>query len=308
MSEPPSTPHRTTQAPPSGDSAARSPDSTAGAAPSPSGTENVPARVGRYEVRERLGAGAFGNVYRAFDPELNRDVAIKVPKADALTPELLVRFKTEALAAAAIHHANVCPIHDVGTGDDGVPFLVMRYVAGGTLDGVLKARKKPYPARDAAAVVRKIALGVAAAHAKGVLHRDLKPANVLYDAESRELLVTDFGLARVGGAAQVSRSGEILGTPAYMSPEQARARPDEVGPLTDVYSLGVILYRLVTSTMPFEGTVMEVLAQAQFDVPRPPSEVRPGLDPRIDQLCAKAMAKKPADRYQPVEVLGFVSK
>ncbi len=202
MPEPPSTPKPTAEAPAGDDSAARSPDSTSGAAPAASrGPGDAPARVGRYEVCERLGAGAFGCVYRAFDPELNRDVAIKVPKADALTPESQVRFKTEALAAAAIHHPNVCPIHDVGTGDDGVPFLVMRYVAGGTLDGVLKARKKPYPVRDAAAVVRKIALGVAAAHAKGVLHRDLKPANVLWDEAAREVLVTDFGLARVSGAA-----------------------------------------------------------------------------------------------------------
>jgi tRNA A-37 threonylcarbamoyl transferase component Bud32 len=297
MSEPPSTPERTTQTPPSDESAARSPDSTAGAAPASRGSADVPSRVGRYEVRERLGAGAFGCVYRAFDPELKREVAIKVPRKDALTPELRERFLREAHAAAAIHHPNVCPIYDVGT-DGDLPFMVMRFVPGGTLDGVLKRRKKPFEARESAVIVRKIALGVAAAHAKGVLHRDLKPANALWDDVEREVLVTDFGLARVSGEVQLSQTGQILGTPAYMSPEQARARPDEVGPLTDVYSLGVILYRLTTGRMPFEGSLHEVLGQVIFAVPRPPSEVRPGLDPWVDALCTTAMAKAVDKRYE----------
>jgi TPR repeat protein/serine/threonine protein kinase len=256
----------------------------------------VPARVGRYEVRAVLGEGAFGRVYHAFDPQLHRDVAVKVPHPGALTPGLRERFLREARATATVHHPNVCPIHDVGT-DGDLPYLVMHFIPGGTLAGLLTRRPAPFPPASAAAVVRKLALGVAAAHAKGVLHRDLKPANVLWDAASREVLVTDFGLARVGGEAPLSRTGDILGTPAYMSPEQGRGRPEEVGPLTDVYSLGVILYRLLAGAVPFQGSVMEVLAQAQFNDPAPPSAVRPGLDPAIDTICLKAMARKPADRY-----------
>jgi TPR repeat protein/serine/threonine protein kinase len=256
----------------------------------------VPARVGRYVVRAVLGEGAFGRVYHAFDPQLHRDVAVKVPHPGALTPGLRERFLREARATATVRHPNVCPIHDVGT-DGDLPYLVMHFIPGGTLAGLLARRPAPFPPATAAAVVRKLALGVAAAHAKGVLHRDLKPANVLWDAANREVLVTDFGLARVGGEAPLSRTGDILGTPAYMSPEQGRGRPDEVGPPTDVYSLGVILYRLLTGAVPFQGSVMEVLAQAQFNDPAPPSAVRPGLDPAIDAICLKAMARKPADRY-----------
>lgn len=279
---------------PADDSA--SPDSTAAAGASSRGPADAPAHIGRYEVRAVLGEGAFGRVYHAFDPQLHRDVAIKVPHAGALTPDLRERFLREARAAATIHHPNVCPIHDVGT-DGDVPYLVMHFIPGGTLAGLLTRRKAPFPPATAAAVVRKLALGVAAAHAKGVLHRDLKPANVLWDEANREVLVTDFGLARIGGETQLSKTGDILGTPAYMSPEQGRGRPDEVGPLSDVYSLGVILYRLLTGTTPFTGSVMEVLAQAQFNDPTPPSAVLPELDPALDAICLKAIAKQPADRY-----------
>ena len=189
-----------------------SPDSTANTALPAGVPAPVPARVGRYEIRQVLGSGAFGRVYRAFDPDLHREVAIKLPNPQAMTPELHERFLREARAAATIHHPNVCPIYDVGT-DAAGPSIVMHFIAGGTLDGLLKHRNRPFSGPHAAVIVRKITLGVAAAHAKGVLHRDLKPANVLWDDVNREVLVTDFGLARIGNAAQISRTGEILGTP-----------------------------------------------------------------------------------------------
>ena len=267
------------------------PDDPTGTATGPA----PPARIGRYEVRQVLGEGAFGRVYRGFDPELHRNVAIKVPHPHVLNAGFRERFVREARATATIHHPNVCPIHDVGTAGD-VPYIVMHFVHGGTLSGLLERRKGPFPPRQAAAIARKLALGVAAAHAKGVIHRDLKPQNALWDEANREVLVTDFGLARLAGEAQLSRTGDILGTPAYMAPEQARGLQAEVGPLSDVYSLGVILYRLLTGELPFQGSTLEVLAQAQFTDPRPPSQVLPGLGPALDAICLKAMAKAAADR------------
>ena len=254
-------------------------------------------RIGRFEIRGVLGKGAFGLVYQAFDPGLRREVAIKVPYGSGMTPELLDRFLVEARAAATIHHPNVCPVYEVGT-ENGVPFIVMHFVPGKTLAAVMAERKKPFPTRDAAAVVRKLALGLAAAHAQRVIHRDLKPANVLFDDANREVLITDFGLARLAGEARMTADGDQLGTPAYMSPEQVRGEVDAVGPLSDVYALGVILYHLVTGVVPYRGgSPWETMGQVQMGEKKPPSAARPGIDRAVDALCLKAMAKNPEDRF-----------
>ncbi len=156
----------------------------------------VPKRIGRFPISGLLGSGAFGRVYRAKDPQLGRDVAIKVPLPSAVgTPEERQRFLREARAAAALHHPNICPVHEVGE-EDGNPYIVMGFVPGQSLAAVLKGRSTPLPEKQAAVIVRKLALGLDAAHKKGIVHRDLKPANVMFDRDRKEVVVTDFGLAR----------------------------------------------------------------------------------------------------------------
>jgi serine/threonine protein kinase len=260
-------------------------------------------RIGRFELREVLGEGAFGRVFLAFDPELERPVAIKVPHGDGLTLAFRDRFLREARATATVHHPNVCPVYDVGTEGD-LPYIVMHYVVGGTLGGLLDKLEEPLPPRHAVAIARKLALGTAAAHAQGIVHRDLKPQNVLYDKASREVLITDFGLARISSSARQTAEGAVFGTPAYMSPEQARGRQDEVGPLSDVYSLGVILYRMLTGDVPFTGSVYEIMMQHVEAPPPRPSVRRTGLDPHIDAIVTKAMAKVPTERYHSAKDFG----
>ncbi len=265
-------------------------------APVPGAESAPPALLGRYEVRALLGEGAFGRVYSAYDPQLARQVAIKLAKTEGMTDEYRAWFLREARATATIHHPNVCPVYDFGTERD-LPYIVMRFVDGGTLADLMK-RQKALAARNAVAVARKLALGLDAAHVRGVVHRDMKPANVLFEAATTEVLIADFGLARLDGRSGLVSTGGIKGTPAYMSPEQARAKAELVGPLSDVYSLGVVLYELATGRLPFEGeTVWEVMRDHCETPPRAPSAVCPTLDLRFDALCLKALAKNSADRY-----------
>ena len=250
-------------------------------------------------MRGELGAGAFGRVWRAFDPQLGREVALKMPLAETLRSAAdRERFLREARAAAAIRHPNVCQIHEVGE-DNGVPYIVMTLVPGQSLAAVLQARKGPLPARQTALIVRKIALALDAAHAKGIVHRDLKPANIMYDRERKDIVVMDFGLARAPrpADAQATQSGMLMGTPAYMAPEQARGDAKAVGPAADIFALGVILYEMLTGARPFRGTTSEVLGQILHVAPEPPSKVCPSVNRRLEAICLKALAKDPAARF-----------
>ncbi len=256
----------------------------------------VPEQVGRYRIVKKLGQGGMASVYLAEDTQLDRPVALKVPllRGDdqASTRQ---RFLREAQAAANLRHANICPVYDVGEAD-GVPYLTMAYVEGRPLSHFLRGRALPQ--RQAALMARKLALALQEAHAAGIVHRDLKPSNVMID-QNKEPVIMDFGLAqRVDTKGiRLTQEGAVLGTPAYMSPEQAGGEVAAMGPRCDVYGLGVMLYEMLTGRLPFEGPLAAVFAQVLTKEPEPPSSLRPGLDPRLEAACLQAMAKKPADRF-----------
>jgi serine/threonine protein kinase len=252
----------------------------------------------------------MGTVYLVRDTQLCRQVALKVPHvrpgdADE-TPDrrILERFYREAHAAAILRHPNLCPVYDVGQ-IDGIPYLTMAYIRGRPLSRYID-RNRPLSPRWVAVLVRKVALALQAAHEKGVIHRDLKPSNVMVCAGS-EPMIMDFGLAwrldRHNMDERLTRIGMVLGTPAYMSPEQMSGRVEDLGPRCDVYSLGVILYELLTGRCPFEGPEAVVLGQVLFLEPERPSRHRPDLDPRLEAVCLKAMAKRDDERYATMSEL-----
>ncbi len=260
-------------------------------------------KIGRFDLRGVLGSGAFGKVYRAFDSKLGREVAIKVPLESAVKSDAeRVQFLKEARAIATINHPNVCQVFEVGEFGDR-PYIVMALVPGLSLADALKSRKSPLPQKQIAMIIRKIASALAAAHEKGIVHRDLKPANIMFDRDRKDIVVMDFGLARGPQLADArsTQSGVIMGTPAYMSPEQARGDAKGVGPSGDVFSLGVILYEMLTGFRPFTGTATEVIGQILHVEPERPSQRRAGVDLRMESICLKAMAKDPAARFSTMK-------
>jgi hypothetical protein len=262
--------------------------------PARAGPPAVPEVFGRYRVVRPLGRGGMGSVYLARDTELDRLVALKVPHFRPDDPGAAERFAREARAAATIDHPHVCRVYDVGR-IDGTPFLTMAFVDGRTLAD--EARAAPLAPRRAAEVVRDAARGMAEAHRMGVVHRDLKPGNILMGPDGRPV-VTDFGLARRDADdLRLTASGTVLGTPLYMAPEQVAGDTDRVGPASDVYALGVVLYELLAGRPPFGMDRTQVMAGALSKDPPPPSGVRPGLDPRLDAVVLRAMAKRPDDRF-----------
>jgi WD40 repeat protein len=262
---------------------------------------DLPSAVGRFQVRSRLGQGAFGAVYRAYDPQLDREVALKVPLPGALdTPQRVKRFLREARAAAGLRHPHIVPVFDAG-GEPPHCYIAAAFIDGRTLARAL--RDGPMDFRRAARLARELAGALAYAHRQGILHRDVKPANVMLDAAD-EAHLTDFGLAhRLEGAEKLTQDGALLGTPAYMAPEHVAEPGREPQPAGDQYSLGVVLYELLCGRMPFEGTPEVVLFNALHTEPVPPRSLRPGVPRDLETVCLKAMAKRPQDRYATCEAL-----
>ena len=265
--------------------------------PRQSVTRVEPKKLGRYRLLRRLGQGGMGAVYLAEDTQLDRKVALKVPHfGPDDPPDALERFYREARAAATIEHPNLCRVYDVGA-IDGIHFLTMEYIEGIPLSSLLKDGKLLTP-RQIAVFVRKLALSLQETHDRGVIHRDLKPANIMINRRGEPVIV-DFGLARRFNSeeARLTQGDTILGTPAYMPPEQFDRTLQEPGPRSDIYSLGVILYELLTGRLPFQGTMVEIMARIVVDEPEPPTSFRPDLDPQLESICLKAMSKKAGDRF-----------
>jgi formylglycine-generating enzyme required for sulfatase activity/serine/threonine protein kinase len=258
----------------------------------------LPEVFGRYRILRELGAGGMGTVYLARDTKLDREVALKVPSLGGDGPAAvdLDRFFREARAAASVSHPNVCPIFDVGE-IDGTPYLTMAYLEGQPLSHLVKPAGLMSPDR-AALIVRKLALALQEAHSRGVIHRDLKPSNVMVTPRG-EPVVMDFGLARRDRTIELrlTKTDAIMGTPAYMAPEQIGGDSSKIGPACDIHALGVILYELLTGRLPFQGPGLAIFAQIVAQKPVPPSRYRPGLDATLEALCLKGMAKNPADRH-----------
>ena len=270
-------------------------------------TKELPVEFGRYRILRELGSGAMGKVYLAHDSQLDRQVALKTPRfKDGINDELISRFYREARSAAKIQHRNICPVFDVGE-IDGRHFLSMAFVRGRCMSEFIRPKKLP-PPRTSALLIRRLALALAEAHRHNVIHRDLKPANIMIDLQ-REPVVMDFGLARQTDVeSRMTQTGMAVGTPAYMSPEQVRGELDNVGPPSDIYSLGVIFYEILTGQLPFRGSIAQVVYKVVNEDPTPVNLVRPELDDQLVAITSKMMAKEISHRYQSMEQVADVLK
>jgi predicted Ser/Thr protein kinase len=266
-------------------------------------------RIGPYLIEQRLGQGGMGTVYRALRADAYRQqVAVKVVRPGLDSDDILHRFRTERQVLAELQHAHIARLLDGGSTDDGRPYFVMEYIDGEPLDHYCEHQH--LGTRERLRLLQAVCAAVQHAHGRGVIHRDLKPANVLVTADGTPK-VTDFGLAKrldggAGGPVESAptASGAVLGTPSYMAPEQAAGRGKQVGPATDVYALGAILYELLTGRPPFWATnPVDTLMLVLFQEPVPPSRRQPGVARDLETICLKCLQKDPAKRYPSVAAL-----
>lgn len=254
-------------------------------------------RQGDYDLIEEIARGGMGIVYKAWQRNAGRFVALKMIRSGQIASrQEIARFKAEAEAAARLDHPGIVPIYQVGE-SDGVPFFSMALVDGTSLSSVVESG--PLRNRDAARLVKSITDAIQYAHLRGVIHRDLKPSNVLIDRENRPR-VTDFGLAkRIEDDSGLTLSGQVIGTPGYMPPEQARGDARLVGPESDVYALGAVLYFLLTGRPPFqEASVWDTIAQVLHRDPVSPRVLEPAIDADLETICLRCLQKSPATRYR----------
>jgi serine/threonine-protein kinase len=256
------------------------------------GSQLIGRKFGQYRVVERLGRGAMGSVYRATDEMLGRDVALKI--LDTTMEGATARFRVEAAALARLSHPGIAAVHEL-VEDDGHLVMAMEFVRGQTLQQILEHVGVFSPRRAADLCMQALA-ALEHAHAAGVVHRDLKPGNLML-TESGSIKIMDFGIARLEGTVFLTSAGAMLGTPAYMSPEQVLGHPVDLR--ADLYAIGVVLFRLVTGELPLKADTPFDMAQAQVnDAPLRASEVRPDLPEWVDTILSRALQKKPADRFQ----------
>ena len=265
-------------------------------------SHGVPRMFGEYKLLHEIARGGMGVIYKARQVRLNRIVALKMILTGQLASEAdLVRFRTEAEAAAALQHPNIVAVHEVGE-HEGQCYFTMDFVEGQSLASLI--RESPLSAVRAAHYVRTLAEAMQYAHEKGTLHRDLKPANVLIDRFDKPQ-ITDFGLAkRIAGGSDLTGTGQILGTPSYMPPEQAQGKHDQIGPPSDVYALGAILYELLTGRPPFRAeTPLDTLMQVLDAEPAAPRLLNPTVPRDLEDICLKCLEKAPHARYPSAQAL-----
>jgi hypothetical protein len=250
--------------------------------------------IGRYKIIRELRRGGMATVYRAYDPRFEREVAIKVlPRELLFDSQFRARFETEAKSLAALEHPAIVPVYDYGE-QDGQPYLVMRYMPGGSLEDRLKMGNLPLV--EAARILSRLAPALDEAHARGMVHRDLKPANILFDQRS-EPYITDFGVVKITGVRMTDTGNRSIGTPAYMSPEQARGEPDIDG-RSDIFALGAVLYEMLTGKIPYDAETPAGQLVRRITDPVPNIlELRPDLPPGVQEIIARALAKRRYVRF-----------